>query len=251
MTEDQELSGLTALVTGGTRRIGLAIATECARAGANIVINYAGDHVQATTAVQAIEALGGRVMAVQADVRDSRQVDGMVAKALGRFGGVDILVNNAAKRPHSTLQALSLAAWHDVVHLILDGSFLCAKACEPYLSRTGRGSIVNIGGLVAQLGNVEAPHVSAAKSGLVGLTRALAQHFGPLGVTVNCLTPGSIVAEEDDAERRGRAFSLEQIPMRRVGTPQDVAGAVRALVGPQFRFLTGQNLHLNGGVFMS
>jgi 3-oxoacyl-[acyl-carrier protein] reductase len=251
MIEEQELGGLTVLVTGGTRRIGLAMALECARAGANVVVNYAGDHVQAATAVQAIEALGGRALAVHADVRDGLQVTRLVTTAVDHFGGVDILINNAARRPHAKLSGISLADWHDVLDLIIDGAFLCAKECERHLPRTGRGAILNIGGLVAQLGNGDAPHVSAGKSGLIGLTRALAQHFGPLGVTVNCLTPGSIVAADDDAERRGRAPSVDKIPLRRVGTPQDIAGAARAIVGPRFRFLTGQTVHINGGVFMS
>jgi len=251
MIDGAELGGLTVLITGGTRRIGFAIAAECARAGANVVMNYVRDQERAGKSVSAIEARGGRALAVQADVRQPGQVEKMVKVAVERFGSVDVLVNSAALRPHSALSELSLAAWHDVLGIILDGAFICARACAPHLVRSGRGAIVNIGGLVAERGNAQAVHVSAAKSGLIGLTRALARHFGPLGVTVNCLTPGCILDDDDEAERRARASPTEAIPMGRPGSPQDVAGVVRALVGPGFRFYTGQNLHLNGGSFMA
>ena len=246
-----ELEGLVALITGGSRRIGLAIGRELARGGAAIVVNYAHDAAQAAEAVRAIEADGGKALAIRADVGDPEAVKAMVDEAAAAFGGLDILVNNAASRPHMALAEISLEEWHRVLNLALDGAFLCAQACEPWLGKTGRGSIVNIGGLVAQTGNAKTLPVSAAKMGLVGLTRSLAHHFGPAGVTVNCLTPGSISAEEDDAERRTRSFPLDAIPMRRLGTPQDVAGAVRALAGPAFRYVTGQILHLNGGVYMA
>lgn len=253
MSESLELHGLTALITGGTRRIGFAIAEECARAGANVVMNYVHDEARAAKSIAIIEARAGRAIAVQADVRDARQVDEMVGAAVTRFGGVDILVNSAAIRPHCAFPDLSLSAWQDVLSVILDGAYNCVQACAPYLIRSGRGAIVNMGGLMAELGNARAIHVSAGKSGLIGLTRALAQHFGPLGVTVNCVTPGSIVADDDDddEERRGRAEAASNIPMRRCGTPQDVASVVRAIVGPGFRFFTGQNVHLNGGSFMA
>jgi 3-oxoacyl-[acyl-carrier protein] reductase len=251
VSDEKELAGLVALVTGGSRRMGLAIAQELGRAGADVVVNFANDPQQAERAVQSIEALGARAMAIQADVAQPDQVERMVAAAVDRFGGLDILINNAAKRPHTELDNITLDDWHSVIRLVLDGAFLCAKAAELYLPRTGRGSIINIGGLVALLGNAHTLHVSAAKSGLVGVTRSLAHHFGPLGVTVNCVTPGSVGAPGDDAARRARQHSLDQIPMRRLGTTEDVAGVVRSIAGPRFRFLTGQNIHLNGGIFMS
>lgn len=251
MSTARELDGLVALVTGGSRRIGLAIARELAAAGAKIAINYAHDDAQAVRAVRVIEESGGRAIAVRADVSDAAQVQAMVARAAGELGGIDILINSAAWRPHTALGDLSLEEWHRVLGITLDGAFLCAQACETHLARSGRGSIVNIGGLMAQQGHSKTLPVSAAKMGLVGVTRSLAHHFGPLGVTVNCLAPGSIAAEEDDIARRARQHPLDEIPLRRNGSPLDVARAVRALVGPPFRFLTGQTIHLNGGIYMA
>jgi 3-oxoacyl-[acyl-carrier protein] reductase len=247
----RELDGLVALVTGGSRRIGLEIGRELAEAGAKIVVNYANDDAQAARAVRIIEEAGGRALAMRADVRYPAQVKAMVDRAVRELGGVDLLINNAASRPHRPLAEISVEEWHRVLGIALDGAFVCAQACEAHLVRTGRGSIVNIGGAVAMMGHANALPVSAAKMGLIGVTRSLAHHFGPLGVTVNCLAPGSIGSEEDDAERRARRHPLDEIPLRRIGTPQDVARAVRALVGPAFRFLTGQTIHLNGGIYMA
>lgn len=246
----REFAGRVAVVTGGSRRMGLAISEELARGGADIVMAYGSDHAHAARAVAAIKALGRQAIAVQADVADPEAVRQLVAAARSRFGRVDILVNNAAKRPHGRLSEISLDAFHAVTRLVLDGCFLCARECEALLAASGQGAIINIGGLMAQLGQAETLHVSAAKHGLIGMTRSLAQHFGPLGVTVNCVTPGSIGAAGDSAERRARQHPAEQTPMRRVGTVEDIAGVVRALAGPSFRFVTGQNIQVNGGIHM-
>ena len=247
MTES--LKGCVALVTGGSRRIGLAIVRELAGAGADIAINYSTDAAQAERAVREIEALGRRAVAVKADIRDRDAVAAMVDVAASRLGGVDIVVNNAARRPHSSLADLTLPEWHEVTDIVLDGTFLCAQAAEPWLVRQGRGAIVNIGGLFGMLGTPNAPHVGAAKMGLIGITRSLATHFGPKGVTVNCVVPGSVAAPDDPPERASRHQPLETIPMRRLGSPQDIARVVRALAGPDFRYVTGQTLHVNGGLF--
>lgn len=215
MTES--LRGCVALVTGGSRRIGLAIASELAAAGADIALNFASDAAQAEAAVRQIEAVGRRAVAVKADIRDRDAVRAMVEVATQRLGGIDILVNNAARRPHSNLSELTLKEWHEVTDIVLDGTFLCAQAVEPWIIRQGRGSIINIGGLFGMLGAPNSPHVSAAKMGLIGMTRSLATHFGPKGVTVNCVVPGSVSAPDDPPERASRHQPLETIPMRRLG----------------------------------
>ena len=248
-TSAGSLHGLVALITGGSRRIGLAVARELALAGADIAINYSSDTAQADAAAAEIVALGRRAIAVQADVRDAAAVGSMIERIERELGGLDILVNNAARRPHSTLADISIEDWHAVVDLVLDGSFLCAKLADGLLARSGRGAIVNMGGLFALIGGAETPHVSAAKMGLIGVTRSLAQHFGPKGVTVNCVVPGSIGASDDPPERATRHQPIERIPMRRIGTPEDIARAVRALVGPDFRYVTGQTIHVNGGLY--
>lgn len=243
------LKGCVALVTGGSRRIGLAIARELASAGADIAINYSSDAPQAEAAVREIDALGRRAIAVKADIRDRDAVRAMVEFAAKQLGGIDILVNNAARRPHAKLSDLTLKEWHEVTDIVLDGAFLCAQAADPWLARQGRGAIVNIGGLFGMLGTPDSPHVSAAKMGLIGMTRSLATYFGPKGVTVNCIVPGSVAAPDDPPERASRHQPLENIPMRRLGSPDDIARVVRALTGPDFRYVTGQTLHVNGGLF--
>lgn len=247
MTES--LKGCVALVTGGSRRIGLAIARELAVAGADIAINYANEEAQAEIAVREIQALGRRAVAVRADIRDRDKVAAMVKIAARDLGGLDILVNNAARRPHSNLSELTLQEWHEVTDIVLDGTFLCAQAAEHWLVRRGRGAIVNIGGLFGMLGTANAPHVGAAKMGLIGITRSLATHFGSKGVTVNCVVPGSVAAPDDPPERASRHQPLDTIPMRRLGSPDDIARVVRALAGPDFRYVTGQTIHVNGGLF--
>jgi 3-oxoacyl-[acyl-carrier protein] reductase len=243
------LEGLVALVTGGSRRIGLSIARELAVAGADIVINYASDDAQGEKAAQEIIALGRRAIAIRADVRNRSEVQAMIAAASDKLGGLDILVNNAAKRPHAGLSDLTLDEWHGVTDIVLDGAFLCAQAAESLLVRSGRGAIVNIGGLFAILGGPHTPHVSAAKMGLIGITRSLSTYFGPMGVTVNCVVPGSVAAPADPAERASRHQPLENIPLRRLGAPEDIARVVRALAGEDFRYVTGQTIHVNGGLF--
>jgi 3-oxoacyl-[acyl-carrier protein] reductase len=244
----EELRGLVALVTGGSRRIGQTIARELARAGAGVVINYASDAGGAERALNDLHGLGGRAIAVKADVRNRDEVRSMIDRAEHELGGVDILINNAAKRPHSNLADLTLEEWHNVTDIVLDGAFLCAQAAEALLVRSGRGAIVNIGGLFATIGAPQSLHVSAAKMGLIGMTRSLATHFGPQGVTVNCVVPGSITAPDDPADRASRLQSLDSIPMRKHGTPEDIARVVRAVAGPDFRYVTGQTIHVNGGL---
>ncbi len=247
MTRD--LDGLVALVTGGSRRIGLAIARDLAEAGAHVVISYVADREAAASAVETIRARGRQAIAVRADVRIPEQVQAMIQTIAGHFGRLDILVNSAALRSSLPLPDMTLAQWHDATDVVLDGAFLCAQAAEALLTASGHGTIVNIGGLTANVGAARSPHVSTAKMGLVGLTRSLALHFGPSGVTVNCVVPGSIAAIEDLPDRTTRYAPLETIPMRRYGTPEDLAGVVRAVVGPAFRWVTGQAIQVNGGAF--
>jgi 3-oxoacyl-[acyl-carrier protein] reductase len=226
----KELAGRVALVTGAARNIGRAIALELAAAGASVVVS-ARKSIDELNAVAA-EAHG---MAVIADVTDAKAVESMVAQAVKRFGRLDILVNNAAVRT---------GEWDEVTSIILDGAWNCCNASRREIEKSEAGSIINIGGLSAHTGAAGRPHVVAAKLGLVGLTRALAHDLAPKGVTVNCVVPGLI-----DTVRSSPSAHPDKVgPIGRRGTPQDVAAAVRFLSGPGARYITGQVLHVNGGV---
>jgi 3-oxoacyl-[acyl-carrier protein] reductase len=233
----KELAGRVALVTGAGRNIGRAIALELARAGAAVVVN-------AKSSASEVEAVAAQIggLAVLADVTDEAAVQRMAARALERFGRLDILVNNAAVRAVEPLERISLERWREVTGVILDGAWICAHACIPHMSG---GSIVNIGGMSAHTGAAGRPHVVAAKAGLVGLTRALAHDLARHGITVNCVVPGLIETVRSSPSVH-RAESL----LGRRGTPQEVAAAVRFLAGPGARYITGQTLHVNGGGFL-
>jgi 3-oxoacyl-[acyl-carrier protein] reductase len=249
VTENQSLQGRVAIVTGSARNIGRAIARALADAGAAVVINARSSAVDADAAVREIREAGGQAVAKIADVGQPESAASLIDAAMTAFGRLDILVNNAAVRREIDFERLDYQEWRAITATILDGAYLCAHAAAPHLIAAGGGSIVNIGGLSSFTGAARRAHVIAAKAGLVGLTRALAHDLAPHRITVNCVAPGLI-----DTERRGPEpahHAKHATLVGRRGMPEEVAAVVRFLCGPEARYITGQTLHANGGVFMS
>ncbi len=243
------LAGRVALVTGGARNIGRAIAIALAEAGAAVVVNCRQARADAEAVVAEIEAGGGKAMCHLADVTDEAAVAAMMQATLARFGRLDILVNNAAVRDVTAIDAIDLATWRRVTGIILDGAFICVKAALPALRASGAGAIVNIGGMSGHTGAAGRPHVVAAKLGLVGLTRGLAFDLAPDGITVNCVVPGLIDTAREGSSGTGTAHKHSGLLGRR-GRPEEVASVVRLLCGPEGRYVTGQEWHVNGGAYL-
>lgn len=243
-----ELAGRVALVTGGARNIGRAIALDLAAAGAAVVVNARTSQAEADAVVGEIEAHGGAALAGLADVTDVQAVEALVAATLARFGRLDILVNNAAVRNEAPFESLALADWRRTLSIVLDGAFICAQACLAPMRDAGGGAIVNIGGLTGHTGARHRAHVVTAKAGLVGLTKALAFDLAEHRITVNCVSPGLIDTKRAGAAPRHHAEHATVVG--RLGQPDDIAGVVRMLCGPRGTYLTGQTIHVNGGVFM-
>jgi 3-oxoacyl-[acyl-carrier protein] reductase len=241
------LEGKVALVTGGARNIGCAIAERLALDGAAVMINSLRSQEAASAAAAGINNAGGVADYCLADVTDPAAVDRLVETTRSRFGRLDILVNNAAVREESPFLALSFEDWRRILAVILDGAFLCAKACTPDLIAAGGGRIVNIGGLGGHVGHQGRPHVVAAKAGLVGLTKALALDLAQHSITVNCVAPGLIgtTAEDGTVRHNGKLP-----PIGRLGRAEEVAFQVRMLCDPASAYLTGQVIHANGGAYM-
>ena len=242
------LHGRVAIVTGSARNIGRAIARALAEAGSAVVVNAKSSGTDAEAVVREILNAGGKATARIADVGTPAGANDLVATAIDNFGRLDILVNNAAVRREIDFEKLDYAEWREIVATILDGAYLCTQAALPHMIAAGGGSIVNIGGLSSFTGAARRAHVIAAKAGLVGLTRALAHDLAPHGITVNCVAPGLI-----DTARRGPEpghHATHATLVGRRGTPEEIAGVVRFLCGPEGRYITGQTLHANGGVFM-
>ena len=252
MPETSELAGKVALVTGGARNIGRAIARALAAGGAAVVVHANTSREDAEQTVAMIRSEGGKAALHIADVTDAKAVGALVAATEKEFGRLDVLVNNAAIRAETAFAGMKLEDWRRVLSVVLDGAFLCSQACLPHMARAGGGAIVNIGGLSAHTGAAGRAHVVAAKAGLIGLTRALALELAPQGITVNCVVPGTIEtlrglpgAPERPAHRQALP------PAGRRGEPAEVAAAVRFLCGPGARYITGQALHVNGGGYMA
>jgi 3-oxoacyl-[acyl-carrier protein] reductase len=248
VNERQDLQGRVAIVTGSARNIGRAIARALSDAGAAVVINAKSSAADADAVVREVREAGGQAVAKIADVGQPEGAASLIDAAIAAFGRLDILVNNAAVRREIDFERLDYQEWRAITATILDGAYLCAHAAAPHLIAAGGGSIVNIGGLSSYTGAARRAHVIAAKAGLVGLTRALAHDLAPHGITVNCVAPGLI-----DTERRGPEpahHAKHATLVGRRGTPEEVAAVVRFLCGPEARYITGQTLHANGGVFM-
>src|SRR5918996_2871250 len=191
MTSGQ-LEGKVALITGAARRIGRATALALAGHGAAIVVNTRSAREEAEAVAAEIKAEGGQALVQVADVTDEAAVQAMVDATLRHFGRLDILINNAADRKRTPLTEISLAEWHHVTRIIVDGAFLCARACLPAMVAAGGGTVINIGGASAHAGARERAHVVTAKAALIGLTKAIAGEFADRGITANCVAPGKI-----------------------------------------------------------
>lgn len=248
MDVHQELAGRVAIVTGAGRNIGRAIALDLAAAGAAVVVNTRSNRAEADAVVREIAAAGGRAMRCLADIADPQAVARLADAAVNAFGGIDILVNNAALRREQPIDTMSLADWREVMGVTLDGAFHTVKACLPHLAASGAGTIVNIGGMSGHTGAQRRLHVVTAKAGLVGFTRGLAQDLAAQGVTANLVVPGLIGTPRTGPEPAHHLVHDTLTGQR--GVPQDVAAMVRFLCGPAARYVTGQTIHINGGAYL-
>jgi 3-oxoacyl-[acyl-carrier protein] reductase len=245
------LEGRVALVTGAVRRIGRAIALVLASDGAAVVINTRSSRAEADAVAATIEANGGRVLVQLADVTDEAAVDAMVAATVERFGRLDILINNAADRQQAPLTEISLAQWRHITQIIVDGAFLCARACLPHMVAGGGGTVINIGGVSGHAGAHHRAHVITAKAALVGLTKAIAVEFAERGITANCVVPGKIGGPRSRTSGESPVMGGGAGPIvGRLGTAEEVAAMVRQLCLPTSRYITGQTIHVSGGTYL-
>ena len=242
-----ELGGRVALVTGGSRNIGRAIARALAAAGASVVVNARSESTDLAETVRLLEAAGVGAASIVADVTDPASVRQMVQTTVERFGRLDALVNNAAVRIEQPFDAIAFEDWRRIVSTVLDGAFLCSQAALPHLRRAGGGSIVNIGGETGHKGATARAHVVTAKAGLAGFTKALALDLASEAITVNCVVPGRIATQRKSGHP---GHHRDAPPVGREGRPEEVAALVRMLCGPDARYITGQSIHVNGGGYL-
>lgn len=240
-----------ALVTGASRNIGRAIAVHLASKGHDLVVHVGQDREAGEETAAAVREAGGHAAVVAADLARPEEIPAMVEAAAGAFGRLDVVVNNAAIRPESVVDQISIEEWRRVMSICLDAPFLVSQAARRHLARSPAGSIVNIGGLTGHTGAENRVHVVTAKAGLVGLTKALAHDLAGQGIRVNCVAPGLIETNRGGAavHRPAHHASRRNLLGHR-GSPEDVAMAVAYLCGPEGRYLTGQTLHVNGGAYL-
>ena len=250
-----KLAGRVALVTGASRNIGRAIALAFAAEGADLVLNTRvnGEELEAVAAE--CRKAGVRVIPLLADIADAQAVEAMVTRGLAELGGIDVLVCNAAIRPHTSIEETSLEEWHRVLGVDLHSAFYLARAVVPSMKARKRGSIIALGGMSSLTGRPNTAAVTAAKSGLLGLIRALAAELGPAGIRANMIMPGFIDTERRYAEwypefrerPPGAPEQVKQIPLRRLGTSEDIAEACVFLASDASSYITGDTMRVMGG----
>lgn len=245
------LEGKKVLVTGASRGIGRAIALEFAKLGADVAVNYAGSEAKAQEVVADIKALGRDAIAIQCDVSDSESVSEMVKETIAHFGRVDVLVNNAGITRDNLLMRMKESEWDDVININLKGVFLCTKAVTRQMMKQRSGRIINIASIVGVSGNAGQANYVAAKAGVIGLTKTTAKELATRGITVNAIAPGFISTEMTaELTEDIQQLMLQQIPLARFGEPKDIAAVAAFLASDASQYMTGQTLHVDGGMVM-
>jgi 3-oxoacyl-[acyl-carrier protein] reductase len=243
------LTGKTALVTGATRGIGRAIALKFASEGADIAFTYRSQHEAARTLVEEIEAMGVRAKAYTSDAADFAQAHEVVEDVKATFGRIDILVNNAGITKDGLMMRMDEAQWDAVIDTNLKSAFNFIHACTPIMARQRGGSMINMSSVVGVSGNAGQCNYSASKAGLIGLTKSIAKEMGPRGIRANCIAPGFIGTDMTEALPENIRQEWEkQIPLRRAGKPEDVAGVALFLASDMSVYVTGQVINCCGGM---
>jgi 3-oxoacyl-[acyl-carrier protein] reductase len=246
------LKDRVALVTGGSRGIGRAISLALAGAGASVAVNYRGNQAAADETVAAIEAAGGTAVAIQGDIAQAEDVERVFKAVQERFGRLDILVNNAGITRDTLLLRMKEADFDAVIDTNLRGAYLCTRAALRPMTKARGGRIINITSVVGLIGNAGQANYSAAKAGLIGFTKAVAREMSSRAITVNAVAPGYVDTEMTAGlGDQIRAAILENIPLGRLGTPEDIAGTVCFLASDAAGYITGQTITVDGGMVMS
>jgi 3-oxoacyl-[acyl-carrier protein] reductase len=245
------LTGKIAVVTGGAQGIGQSIATTLAQKGSDIVVADL-DANRCEDTVARVQQLGRKAMAVSVNVGDWDQVKGMIDQVQKEWQRIDILVNNAGITRDGLLLRMKEEDWQSVLQVNLTGTFFCVKAVLPTMSRQRSGRIVNIASIVGAIGNIGQANYAASKAAVIGLTKTVAREYASRNITVNAVAPGFIdTAMTQDLSAETKETLLNQIPLKRLGQPSDIADAVSFLCSEKAGYITGHVLHVNGGMYMA
>lgn len=246
------LVGKCAVVTGASRGIGRAIALQLASEGAKVVVNYSGSEQKALEVVEEIKNNGGEAIAVQANVAESDSVQNLMKTAVDTYGSIDILVNNAGITRDNLLMRMKENEWDEVIDTNLKGVFLCTKAVTRQMMKQRAGRIINISSIVGVVGNAGQANYVAAKAGVIGLTKTTAQELASRNILVNAIAPGFITTEMTEAlPEEIKETMLKQIPLAKLGQPEDIAKAVVFFASDSANYITGQTLQIDGGMVMA
>lgn len=245
------LQGKVALVTGASRGIGREVALKLAEAGASVAINYAGNTAKAEEVVHLIKEMGGNAASYQCNVADAEAVQGMVKEVISSFGRLDILVNNAGLTKDTLILRMKEEDWDQVINTNLKGVFNTTKAVTRQMMKQKNGRIINMASVVGLIGNAGQANYVASKAGVIGLTKSTARELAARNITVNAVAPGFISTDMTDAlSEEVQEAMLTQIPLGRMGNPEDVAMVVKFLASDDSRYMTGQVLCVDGGMVM-
>lgn len=245
------LKGKTAIVTGASRGIGRSTAIKLASLGANIILNYRSNEEEASKVEEEIKAFGVETIKIKADISKIEEVENMISTAKEKFGSIDIMVNNAGITKDTLIMRMKEEDFDSVINVNLKGVFNCLKCITPVMMKQKSGKIINLSSVVGISGNAGQVNYAASKAGVIGMTKSLAKEIGSRGITVNAVAPGFIETDMTDVlGEKAKDEYKKGIPLRRLGKPEDVANVIAFLASDAADYVTGQVIHVDGGMVM-